>query len=152
MPLRLTPSTAAALLAAWALAACTSSPPAPPPAAPAPLPTAPVSPAPATPAPPPPVAQPEASVLPLPLPPLLQRRTQSALRLQPQQIWALTYQGKPGFYVVEACCDKMNTLHDSAGYAHCAPTGGVSGRGDRRCPAPLPPREQMRLVWERAAQ
>ena len=86
----------------------------------------------------------------MPLPPLLHKRTQSALRLQPQQIWALNYEGKPAFYVVEACCDRMNTLHDGAGYARCAPTGGVTGKGDRRCPAPLPPREEMRLVWERA--
>ena len=89
-------------------------------------------------------------LVPVPLPPLLHKRTQSALRLQPQQIWQLTYEGKPAFYLVEPCCDRMNTLHDAAGYARCAPTGGISGKGDGRCPAPLPPSDQMRLVWERA--
>ena len=152
MSLRLTPSAGAALLAALMLAACTGGPstaPAPstPPSSTAPLPPAPVFPAPA----PPPVAQqPAPTVVPMPLPPLLHKRTQSALRLQPQQIYTLNYEGKRAFYVVEGCCDRMNTLHDAAGYAQCAPTGGITGKGDRRCPAPLPPRDQMQLVWERA--
>ena len=138
----------AALLAALMLAACTTGPSAPPPSAPptttAPLPSAPVYPAPAA----PPVAHP--ALVPVPLPPLLHKRTQSALRLQPQQIYTLTYEGKRAFYVIEGCCDRMNTLHDAAGYAQCAPSGGIAGKGDRRCPAPLPPRDQMLLVWERA--
>ncbi len=150
MSFRLSPATGAALLAALMLAACTTgpskAPPASPPTSTAPLPPAPVYPAPA----PPPVAQPGPMVIPVPLPPLLHKRTQSALRLQPQQIYTLNYEGKRAFYVVEGCCDRMNTLHDAAGYAQCAPTGGITGKGDRRCPAPLPPRDQMQLVWERA--
>ena len=141
--------TAIALLFALTLAACTtgpSKPPSAPPASTAPAPSAPVIPAPA----PPPVAQPAPILVPVPLPPLLHKRTQSALRLQPQQIYTLNYEGKRAFYVVEGCCDRMNTLHDAAGYAQCAPTGGITGKGDRRCPAPLPPRDQMQLVWERA--
>ncbi len=115
--------------------------------APAPPPPAPVYQPPAA---PPVAAQPAPSFAPLPLPPLLYKRTESARRLQPLQIWQLMYQGKPAFYMVEDCCDRMNTLHDSAGYARCAPSGGISGRGDGRCPVPLPPNDQMRLVWERA--
>lgn len=143
----------AALVAALMLSACiapatgpdASSSSAPTPAAP---------PAPATPAPAPePMATPPATPAPLvrmELPPLLAKRTQSATKLQPQSIWALTYQGKPAFYVVEACCDRFNTLHDAAGYARCSPSSGIAGRGDGNCPAPLPPRDQMQLVWERA--
>ena len=143
--------TLACTLMALTLVACTTPP------APAPAPTTPSGPRPA-PAPPPvqpapapaPTAHPTPVVTPLPLPALLNKRTESARRLQPLQIWQLVYQGKPAFYVVEDCCDRMNTLHDGAGYARCAPTGGIAGRGDGRCPAPLPSTEQMRLVWERA--
>lgn len=135
-------------MVALSLAACTTAPPAPT-ALPAPAP-APPSAAPVYPAPPPAVAQPAPAITPLPLPPLLQKRTQAAQRLQPLQIWQLVYQGKTAFYMVEECCDRMNTLHDGAGYARCAPSGGMTGRGDGRCPAPLPPTDQMRLVWERA--
>ena len=140
---------AVALMAA--LAACTT-PTSTSPAAPAsslpgaPAPTTPFYPAPSQPA----NAQHAPVLVPVPLPPPLHKRTQLALRLQPQQIWQLTYEGKPAFYLVEPCCDRMNTLHDAAGYARCAPPGGVSGKGDGRCPAPLPPSDQMRLVWERA--
>lgn len=155
MSLRFHSTAGAALLAAVMLAACTGGPSKAPspntsstsPGSSATLPPAPLYPAPA----PPPIAQPSApTVVPVPLPPLLQKRTQSAQRLQPQQIWSLNYEGKAAFYVIEGCCDRMNTLHDGAGYARCAPTGGLTGKGDRRCPAPLPPREQMRLVWEQA--
>ena len=153
---RFTSSAAVLALLALTLAACTTAPPAPtpPPAAPtsttAPAwgyPDAAQSPPPSPPLSP---AQSAPAITPLPLPPLLHKRTQAAQRLQPVQIWQLVYQGKPAFYMVEDCCDRMNTLHDSAGYARCAPSGGLTGRGDGRCPAPLPSTNQMRLVWERA--
>lgn len=144
------PRTLAGTLLALTMAACTTVPSTPPPAMlPPPVATAPM-PQPQAPGYTPPAGQPTPTFATLPLPPLLQKRTESARRLQPLQIWQLMYEGKPAFYMVEDCCDRMNTLHDSAGYARCAPSGGLTGRGDGRCPVPLPSTDQMRLVWERA--
>lgn len=35
------------------------------------------------------------------------------------------------------CCDQFNHVYTEAGEAVCAPTGGIVGRGDGRCPPGL---------------
>ncbi|WP_324548747.1 hypothetical protein [Ottowia sp.] len=84
------------------------------------------------------------------LPTSLAQRIATSVRDRPQAIWSLRYQGQPAFYVQAPCCDQFNTLHDAAGATICVPDGGFIGRGDGKCSAPLPPSDQMRLVWERA--
>ena len=54
----------------------------------------------------------------------------------------ITYGITPG------CCDFYNVLLDTSGNAICAPSGGITGRGDGRCPAALleEPR-RVTIVW-----
>jgi len=44
------------------------------------------------------------------------------------------YAGKPAYLIPSPCCDQFDYLYDSRGVILCAPSGGLAGRGDGRCP------------------
>jgi len=60
--------------------------------------------------------------------------TQGPLKYRPQQIVEYRYQGAPVFMLVAKCCDQYNRVLDVHGATICAPSGGISGRGDGECP------------------
>jgi len=43
------------------------------------------------------------------------------------------YDGKPAYLVISPCCDRYDYLYDAQGLRMCAPWGGISGKGDRKC-------------------
>ena len=65
----------------------------------------------------------------------------------PATVQALTYQGATAYLVTTGCCDQFNPLYDARGVLICHPTGGFTGRGDAKCPAPLPSEADRREVW-----
>ena len=65
----------------------------------------------------------------------------------PRAVFALDYAGAPAFLVQAGCCDQLDPLVDARGVLICHPTGGFTGRGDGKCPAPLPPVDRRREVW-----
>lgn len=65
----------------------------------------------------------------------------------PQSIYRYTYKGQTVYYVPPQCCDQFSTLYDASGRVLCAPDGGISGRGDGKCPAFLQERTNEALVW-----
>ncbi len=64
----------------------------------------------------------------------------------PQAVFEVRYGDGVAYLVQAGCCDQLNPLVDARGVIICHPSGGFTGRGDGRCPAPLPPGER-REVW-----
>ena len=65
----------------------------------------------------------------------------------PLQIDEFEYKGKKVFYVTEDCCDKFNTVYDENCNAICAPSGGLDGNGDRRCPDFDSSAKHIKKIW-----
>ena len=68
----------------------------------------------------------------------------------PQSIWRYEYNGKVVYYVPAQCCDMRSTLYDADGKVICAPSGGITGRGDLRCPDFQAKRTGETLIWQDA--
>lgn len=59
-----------------------------------------------------------------------------------------TYQGKRVFYFNSRCCDFYNTVYDENCNYICAPDGGFTGAGDRKCPDFSASAKEVRVVWK----
>jgi hypothetical protein len=68
-------------------------------------------------------------------------------RTAAEAVFELPYRGATAYLVTAACCDQFNPLYDARGVVICHPSGGFTGRGDGKCPAPLPPDAARREVW-----
>lgn len=67
---------------------------------------------------------------------------------QPLIVWKLSHQKQEVYYIVSPCCDEYNYLYDLNGTPICAPTGGISGKGDGKCPFPADIGTTIELVWK----
>lgn len=65
----------------------------------------------------------------------------------PAEIWRIRHRGAPAYFVVSPCCDQFNPLLDARGALLCHPSGGFTGAGDGRCPAPQDPGSEAVLLW-----
>jgi len=66
----------------------------------------------------------------------------------PQSIWRFEYNGETVYYVPAQCCDQFSSLYNSDGKYICAPDGGISGGGDRRCPDFFKNSRNKTLIWQ----
>lgn len=58
------------------------------------------------------------------------------------------FRGKRTFLFNAPCCDQYHVLYDeSCGYV-CAPSGGLTGQGDRKCNEFDTEAKYVRLVWK----
>ena len=67
----------------------------------------------------------------------------------PELVASYTYQGRLVYYVSPRCCDQYSVLYDSTGTELCAPDGGITGRGDGRCPEFIGQRTNEKVLWRR---
>lgn len=67
----------------------------------------------------------------------------------PDLVASYTYQGRLVYYVSPRCCDQYGLLFDSTGTELCAPDGGITGRGDGRCPEFIAQRSNEKILWRR---
>lgn len=65
----------------------------------------------------------------------------------PREIWAGVHAGHSVYYEPPVCCDRPSTLYSAQGQRLCQPGGGLTGRGDGRCPDADLAALQQRLVW-----
>ncbi len=65
----------------------------------------------------------------------------------PRLIYRYTYRGRTVYYIPAQCCDQLSTLYDADGNVLCAPDGGLTGRGDGRCPDFFDARSNEVLIW-----
>ncbi|WP_231717499.1 DUF6970 domain-containing protein [Hymenobacter sp. DG25A] len=66
------------------------------------------------------------------------------------RILSYTLEGQTVYYQSAPCCDQFTTLYDAKGKVICQPDGGITGRGDGKCPDFEKNRTNEKLVWEDA--
>lgn len=70
----------------------------------------------------------------------------------PQQIDEYVYKGKKVYYVTAPCCDFFNMVYDDSCKVICAPSGGITGKGDGRCIDFDADARQIRTLWKKPAK
>jgi hypothetical protein len=66
----------------------------------------------------------------------------------PAQVDEYSYKGKTVFLFSSDCCDAYNTAYDNDCNPVCAPSGGITGAGDRKCEDFNTTAKHVRLVWK----
>ena len=74
------------------------------------------------------------------------------LKRQPKQnppaaVYSYLYHGQVVYTISSDCCDQFNYLYDKDLNIICAPSGGLTGRGDGRCPDFTTAATQEHLLW-----
>lgn len=64
------------------------------------------------------------------------------------EITEYQFQGQTVYLVSSDCCDQFNYLYSECGDVICAPSGGITGRGDGLCPDFATQATNPRLVWD----
>jgi hypothetical protein len=63
-------------------------------------------------------------------------------------IWEYSYNNKTVYlFTTKKCCDFLDRLYDENCNYLCAPSGGISGKGDNRCPDFMQNAQRVKLVW-----
>ena len=65
----------------------------------------------------------------------------------PALIARYQYQGRLVYFVPSRCCDRWSDLYEADGMLRCHPDGGLTGRGDGRCPDFLAQRKSEQIIW-----
>jgi hypothetical protein len=66
----------------------------------------------------------------------------------PAQVDEYLYNGKRVFLFTSDCCDQYNTAYDVECNVVCAPSGGITGKGDGKCADFAANAKHIRLVWK----
>jgi hypothetical protein len=66
----------------------------------------------------------------------------------PAEVAEYTYHGKTVYSISGNCCDQYNIVFDGDCQYVCAPSGGLTGQGDRRCADFGSDAKLVRVVWK----
>lgn len=66
----------------------------------------------------------------------------------PAQVEEYRFNGKRVFLFSSNCCDQYNEVVDESCNYVCAPSGGITGKGDRKCPTFKDSAQLVRVVWK----
>jgi hypothetical protein len=66
----------------------------------------------------------------------------------PAEVYEYRYNGMRVFYFTSNCCDQYNAVYDENCNYLCAPSGGITGKGDGKCNDFIEKAEKLRLVWK----
>ena len=66
----------------------------------------------------------------------------------PAAIYEYQYNHQTVYYVVAPCCDQWSTLYVSVCQIVCHPDGGITGKGDGKCPDFDAKAKFVKVVWE----
>jgi hypothetical protein len=66
----------------------------------------------------------------------------------PVSITRYEYQSEVVYFVPPRCCDIWSDLYRADGRTLCHPNGGLTGRGDERCPDFLTERKNAKIIWQ----
>ncbi|MBO2008379.1 DUF6970 domain-containing protein [Hymenobacter negativus] len=58
------------------------------------------------------------------------------------------YEGKTVYYQSAPCCDQFSQVFDTKGTLICQPDGGITGKGDGKCPDFEKNKTNEKLVWQ----
>ena len=67
----------------------------------------------------------------------------------PEQIDEYLYKGERVFLFTAPCCDQYNTVYDMKCNPVCAPSGGITGKGDGRCTDFKDSAKFVRTLWSK---
>lgn len=65
-----------------------------------------------------------------------------------RELWKYSTSESVYYYFLSECCDAYNYLYDSQCNKICALDGGLSGKGDGKCPQ-FPKEIEKTLVWKK---
>lgn len=87
------------------------------------------------------------------LPPCIKRIVADARKNEPagtpEKIDEYLYKGERVFLFTAPCCDQYNTVYDMKCNPVCAPSGGITGKGDGKCPDFGTEAKFVRTVWKK---
>lgn len=66
----------------------------------------------------------------------------------PASIWKCIYKSQIVYYLPSRCCDITSVLFTEKGDPICHSDGGLTGRGDEKCPDFFQERKNCELVWK----
>ena len=58
------------------------------------------------------------------------------------------YGGRTVYYISAPCCDQYSNVFDTRGRLVCQPDGGITGKGDGKCPDFDKTKANEKLVWQ----
>jgi uncharacterized protein YbjT (DUF2867 family) len=64
------------------------------------------------------------------------------------RILRYTYGGQTVYYESAPCCDQLSHVFDTKGRLICQPDGGLTGKGDGKCPDFDKNKTNEKLVWQ----
>jgi hypothetical protein len=64
------------------------------------------------------------------------------------RILSYNYGGQTVYYQSAPCCDQYSQVFDSQGRVVCQPEGGITGKGDGKCPDFDKKKTNEKLVWQ----
>ncbi|WP_052732578.1 DUF6970 domain-containing protein [Hymenobacter terrenus] len=64
------------------------------------------------------------------------------------RIYRYDYGGQTVYFETLPCCDQFSNLFDTKGRLLCHPDGGLTGKGDGRCPDFDKNKTNEKLVWQ----
>jgi hypothetical protein len=65
----------------------------------------------------------------------------------PAHIARYSYKGQTVYYLPSHCCDVRSTVFNAAGSVICSADGGMTGKGDGRCPDFFAERRDEEIIW-----
>jgi hypothetical protein len=66
----------------------------------------------------------------------------------PAEVNEYVYNGKTVYLFSADCCDQYNVVYDAQCNYVCAPSGGITGKGDRKCEDFNTAAKLIRVVWK----
>ena len=66
----------------------------------------------------------------------------------PAEVYEYRYNGRRVFYFSSNCCDQLNGVYDEKCNWICAPSGGITGKGDMKCSDFNENATKVKLVWK----
>ncbi len=67
----------------------------------------------------------------------------------PLQVVEYVYNGKTVFRFTASCCHQFNTVYDDSCKMVCSPSGGFTGRGDRKCEDFSKTATHVKTIWKK---
>lgn len=79
---------------------------------------------------------------------MINERKKEASRDPSEQVDEYLYNGKTVFLVRAPCCDQWNRVYDDSCKIICAPSGGITGRGDGKCKDFSKTAIHVKVIWK----
>jgi hypothetical protein len=70
----------------------------------------------------------------------------------PVQVDEYLYKGEKVYLFTAPCCDQFDQVYDANCNKRCAPTGGITGKGDGACPDFATTATFTKLIWKGSSQ